>query len=171
MNQDPTQPIEPFLKGLVSSLDLNNKAYPNVEAYATQFARQLKPSSGVVLNGNPIVSNNSKLEFQKNWLSSPLTSHQIGNFDCHLIPGTGTVLINVTGKVRFDESGNSRLNESADLIQTSITDQKKPVWGSWFGFYLHLVVDETVLTNSDSELINNFDYRITYKPKDSVVEI
>lgn len=126
----------------------------------------------MIFNGNPIISNDSKLEFQKKWLSTPLTNHQINNFDCHIIPGTSTVLINVTGKVRFDESGRNRLNELADLININInTNTKRTVWGSWFGFYLHLVADESIYNNNQIESINNFDYRITYKPKDSVIDI
>lgn len=153
-------------------MDLTNETYPNVEAYATQFVKQLKPSSGVIFNGNPIISNDAKLEFQKKWLSTPLTNHQINNFDCQIIPGSSTVLINVTGKVRFDESGRNRLNELADLININLNaNTKRTVWGSWFGFYLHLVTDESILNNNQIESINNFDYRITYKPKDSVIDI
>lgn len=156
---------------MLSSLDLDNRSSPTVEAYATQFAKQLKPSSAIVLNGNPIVSGDLKLEFQKKWLSTPLTSHLLTNFDCHIIPGTGIIMITATGKVRFDESGNSRLSQLASLIPPPMNEVKKPTWSSWFGFFLNMVVDESLLANGEAELINNFDYRITFKPNDSVIEI
>lgn len=135
----------------------------------------MKPTGAIIINGNPIISpdNNSKLEFQKKWLSTPLSHHQLNNFDCHLIPGTGLYQINITGKVKFDESGKNRLNETADLIvppQSGPINNttKRQVWSSWFGFYLNLVIDDSL---SHPEIINNFDYRITFKPHDSIIDI
>lgn len=78
-------------------------------------------------------------------------------------------MINSTGKVRFDESGRNKLGQSPDLITPGNDVMKKPVWGSWFGFCLNMVVDESVISNDEAEVINNFNYRITYKPPDSVV--
>lgn len=160
---------------MLGSLDLTNDTYNNVESYATQFGGALKPNGAILINGNPIISadNNSKLEFQKKWLSTPLTHHQLNNFDCHLIPGTGLFQVNITGKVKFDESGKNRLNESADLVVPppqpgSNVASKRLVWSSWFGFYLNLIVDDTI---NHPESINNFDYRITYKPHDSIIDI
>ena len=93
----------------------------------------------------------------------------MNNYDCHLIPGSGLFVINSTGKVRFDESGRNKLGQSPDLITPGNDVMKKPVWGSWFGFCLNMVVDESVISNDEAEVINNFNYRITYKPPDSVV--
>ncbi|CUM67018.1 uncharacterized protein PRCAT00004706001 [Priceomyces carsonii] len=172
-----TQPVEPFLKKLLSSLDLQYRTptnqYPNVEAYATQFAKQLKPACAIIVNGKPLIptNNNAKLEFQKKWLAVPITSHQLNSYDCHLIPGTGTYVINLGGKLRFDESGKNRLGESADLIGQNTAKTSRPIWGSWFGFNLNLVVDESLVANNDAEVINSFNYRITYKPGDSVIQI
>lgn len=171
------------MKKLLASLDLQyyssgpsaQPQYPSVEGYATKFATQLKPACAIIVDGNPLIpqppANDARLEFQKNWLASPLTSHQMSAFDCHLIPGTGLYSICVNGKVRFDESGKSRLGESSDLIQPTTQTKPRPIWGSWFGFSLNLVVDEAVARTDEAETINTFNYRITFKPHDSVVRI
>lgn len=147
--------------------------YPNVEVYATQFAKQLKPGSAIVINGRPLIptSNDSKLEFQKKWLMAPLTLHQLNSFDCHIIPGTGTFVVNASGKVRFDESGKNKLGETPDLINNQGPKVSRPIWGSWFGFNLNLVLDESVINNNDGEVISSMNYRFTYKPDDSVIRI
>ncbi|KAK6458535.1 nuclear pore RNA shuttling protein Mtr2 [Scheffersomyces xylosifermentans] len=179
LQQDPTQPIEPFLKKFLSSLDIQYNSpttqFPNVESYATQFAKSLKPSSAVIVNGTPLIpttNNDSKLEFQKKWLQAPNSFHQLNSYDCHLIPGTGTFIINLSAKVKFDESGKSKLGESADLIQdNNAARNNRPLWGSWFGVNIILVVDEVVINHSEGEVINSLDYRFTFKPEDSVVKI
>ncbi|RLV91466.1 mRNA transport regulator MTR2 [Spathaspora sp. JA1] len=141
--QDPTQPIEPFLKDFLSSLDAQyispNQSFPNVEAYATQFASNLKRDSAVIINGNPLIPNtqeDSRLQFQKKWLATPISSHQLTSFDCHLIPGTGTFIINFCAKVRFDQTGKNRLGESSDLVTDNSSIGRgsgRPIWGSNFG--------------------------------------
>lgn len=173
------QPIEPYLKKILSSLDIQyqgpSQQFPNVESYATQFGKQLKPQCAIIMNGKPLIptNNDAKLEFQKKWLLSPLTFHQLNSFDSHLIPGTGTFVINASGKVKFDESGRNRLGETSDLIHpiNNATVKGRPVWGSWFGFNLNLIVDESILNNPESEAINSYNYRFTYKPDDSVIQI
>lgn len=148
--------------------------YPSVEAYATQFAKQIKPACAVVFDGNPLIpqppTNDGRLEFQKKWLNAPLTQHQLSSIDCHLVPGTGFYTVTASGKVRFDESGKSRLGESSELIpQTGTASKPRTVWGSWFGFSLYMVVDETVVQNKEIESINTFNYRITYVPDYSII--
>lgn len=171
------------MKKLLASLDLQyfslapqpQPQYPNVEAYATLFAHQLKQAAAVIVNGNPLIpeppANDARLEFQKKWLAAPLTNHLMSSFDCHLVPGTGLYTVIVNGKVRFDESGRSKLGETADLLQPQVPAKPRPVWGPWFGFNLNLAVDEVVASNSDAQTVNLFDYRITFKPHDSVVSI
>ena len=175
------QPIEPFLKNVLSSLDLQfqspTQQFNNVEAYATQFGKQLKEQSAIVVNGKPVVAANStsRLEFQKQWLMCPLSNHQLGSFDCHIIPGANVIMINASGKVRFDESGRSRLGESADLINLNPAGapayRGRPLWGSFFGFNMNLNVEQSVINNLDLECINTFNYRLTYKPEDSIIQI
>lgn len=153
------------LKALLSSLDLTNESYSNIEAYATELGSSLKPNSKIIINGEMVLS---KLDFQKKWLMTPLTFHQLNNFDCHLIPGTTSYIINITGKVKFDESGKNRLGETADLITTNTLNAKRSLWSSWFGFYLNLVIDQP---GAIREIINSFNYRITFKPHDSIISI
>ncbi|KAG7193932.1 uncharacterized protein KQ657_005131 [Scheffersomyces spartinae] len=178
--QDPSQPIEPFLKKVLGSLDscyrsatTGQAQFTNVEAYALQFGKQLKPASSVIINGKPVLplADTIKLEFQKKWLATPLTQHQLNSYDCHLIPGSGVFVIQLSGKVRFDESGRTRLGETADMVSEQTSRPVRPLWGSWFGFDLNMVVDEFVLSNDENEVINSYNYRITYKPQDSVIDI
>lgn len=96
----------------------------------------------------------------------------MSSYDAHLIPGTGLYSVTVNGKVRFDEGGKSRLGESADLVQTPNGPAKpRPIWGSWYGFNMNMMIDEAVVRGSEAELINSFNYRITYKPDDSIISI
>ncbi|KAI5960094.1 MTR2 [Candida pseudojiufengensis] len=182
--QDPTQPIEPFLKNFFASLDAQynstNSNFLNVESYATQFGSNLKQNSAIIINGSPIIPNlqqneNSKLIFQKKWLNTPISFHQLTSFDCHLIPGTNTFIINFSGKVKFDQSGRNRLGENADLIQepATIVKSNRPIWGSWFGINGNVVVDNNFgsTTSGGGEIINSLDYRFTYVPKDTTLNI
>lgn len=148
--------------------------YPTIEAYATQFAKQIKPACAIIFDGNPLIpqspANDGRLEFQKKWLNTPLTNHTINSFDCHLVPGTGLFTISTSGKVRFDESGRSRLGETADIIsQNDMSSKPRVNYGPWFGFTLYMVVDEAIVQNNDFEAINTFNYRITYAPEDSMI--
>jgi mRNA transport regulator MTR2 len=160
----------------LSSFDLQynnpNSQFVNIEQYATQFAPQLKRDSAIIVNGKPLIPTNgdSKLEFQKKWLAIPVTNHHLNSYDCHLIPGSGLYSININCKVRFDESGKNKLGESADLISgpTKIT---RPIWGSWYGINVVLIVDQTVAQNQDAEVISSMDYRITYRPADSIISL
>lgn len=174
--------MEPFLKNLLNTLDLQYQSpsnqFTNVETYATQFAKQLKQTSAIMINGNPLIpsQNDSRLEFQKRWLLTPLTTHQLNSFDTHIIPGTGTYIINSSGKVRFDECGRNRLGDSADILTANngpigTQTRPRPVWGSWFGFNLTLVVDQNQINNSEGHSIDSFNYRITHKPQDSIIQL
>jgi mRNA transport regulator MTR2 len=127
-----------------------------------------------VLNGNPI---GGKAAFQQHWVKFPLTQHSITSVDYHVIIGTGTLIVNVSGKVRFDESGKTRLGDNADVpiqglpIQPTSQDITRPVWGSWFGFNANLILDESVFQGINSELINSLNWKIVYRPDDAAVTI
>ena len=45
------------------------------------------------------------------------------------------------------------------------------IWGSWFGYYWSLVVDESVRSNDEGESILSYNYRFTFKPSDSVINV
>lgn len=174
--------MEPFVKNLLSSLDLlyyssgvnPTPQFNSIEAFATQTAKQIKPSCAVIFNGHPLISaqgGDSRLEFQKKWLTCPLTNHSLGSYDCHLMPGTGLYSVIVSGKVRFDESGTSKLGETADIANGPEPQKPKVLWGPWFGFNLTMIVDEVLANNGGNDTINSFDYRLTFKPHDSVIRI
>ncbi|WPK26517.1 hypothetical protein PUMCH_003872 [Australozyma saopauloensis] len=76
----------------------------------------------------------------------------------------------VNGKVSFDESGRSRLGVTADIPQDALAPTKT-LWGAGFGFCIVMVVDESVAASSEAQVINTFNYRLVYKPHDSLVEL
>lgn len=127
-----------------------------------------------MLNGNPI---GGKLAFQQHWVKFPSTQHNITSVDYHVIVGTGTLVVNVSGKVRFDESGKTRLGETADVAVPGLppvtpgSAAGRSIWGSWFGFNANLILDESVFQGINSELINSLNWRVVYKPDDAAVTI
>lgn len=148
----------------------------NVEAYATQIAKQLKRSSAIIINGSPVIpgtNSDSKLEFQKKWLAAPMSQHQLNSFDCHLIPGTAIFIVNAACRVKFDESGRNKLGESADLVgnEQAALNKNRPIWSSWFGVNINLVIDEPLQPNNGGEIISSINYRITYSPESSVIQL
>ncbi|RCK66800.1 mRNA transport regulator MTR2 [Candida viswanathii] len=183
MNQDPTQKIELFLKNFLASLDTQYTPTPasNIEQYALQLGSPLKRTSSIIVNGNPIIPSlqeDSKLQFQKKWLLTPLSFHQLTSFDAHLIPGTGLFVVHFAAKVKFDQLGKNRLGESADLVhaQESIVNNglnkgQRSVWGSWFGVDCNLIIDENFNESGLGEFINSLDYRFTYIPQDSIIKV
>lgn len=166
------------MKKFLSSFDLQynnpNSSFNNIEQYATQFAPQLAKNCAIIVNGTPVIptppSTDCKLEFQKKWLTVPISNHQLTSFDCHLIPGSGLYTINLGAKVRFDESGRNKLGESADLIHPN-TKITRPIWGSNFGVNIILIVAESVINNQEQEVISSMDYRFTYIPKDTAISL
>lgn len=116
-------------------------------------------------------ANDARLEFQKKWLASPLSKHTLTSFDCHLIPGTGLFNILASGKVSFDESGRSRLGVTADVPENSQQQPPRSLWGPGFGFSVSMVIDESIATAPDSEVVNTLNYRLVYKPHDSLIDI
>lgn len=169
--------MKDFLASLDLSFTLPSNLFPLVEAYATRLGAAIKRASALVVNGAPIIpqapETDSRLEFQKRWLQAPLSQHSLTYYDCHIIPGTGTILVNSGGKVRFDESGRSRLGATADLSASAAPSAPvKPLWSLWIGYSMNLMVDETSVMNLvKEETINSLDYRFTYIPEDVVLEI
>lgn len=163
--------MEGYIKDLFQTLDKQFSPQLNTDSYKSQFLPQLKPNSPVILNGNPI---GGKLAFQEHWLKFPGSQHSITSLDYHSIPGTGTFIINLSGKVRFDETGKTKLGETADLGAAPIAIGSigvRNVWGSWLGFNANLILDEIALQNPNSEVINSLNWKIVYRPDDSLVTI
>ncbi|CCH45759.1 mRNA transport regulator MTR2 [Wickerhamomyces ciferrii] len=158
-----------YVKELFQTLDKQfTPAQYNLDTYKQSFLPQLKINSPVILNGNPI---GGKLAFQEHWLKFPQSQHNVTSLDYHSIPGTGTLIINLSGKVRFDETGKTKLGETADLDQPQAPLDTRNFWGSWLGFNANLILDEIALQNPNSEVINSLNWRIVFKPDDSLVTI
>lgn len=144
----------------------------NVDFFKSSILPQLKPQSAIIINGSPSLG---KQSLQELWYQLPQTQHNLLSFDTHLIPGSRTFIVSCSLRVRFDESGKSRLGDSADLVSNpNRMDQNqnlnKSIWGNWYGVVLNLVIDEEFANNMDSECINSFNYRFTYKPDSAVVD-
>ncbi|CAN3483055.1 mRNA transport regulator Mtr2p [Diutina catenulata] len=175
---DPTRAVEPFLKSFLKSLDtpFNPNGFSSVEHFASHFGKQIQPSCAIIVNGKPVVptSSDSRVEFQKKWLASPASQHTLTAFDCHIIPGTPTVVVTAQAKVKFDESGVTRLGESGDLLRpdnVTFTGNRNSTMGSFFGVCLTLVCDQSIMNSEEAEAISQLDYRITYKPPNSAISL
>lgn len=143
----------------------------SLDSYKAQFLPQLKSNAPVILNANPI---GGKLAFQEHWLKFPASQHNITSLDYHSIPGTGTFVMNLSGKVRFDETGKTKLGETADLDSNPTVMggiSARTIWGSWLGFNANLILDEVALQNPNSEVINSLNWKIVYRPDDALVTI
>lgn len=168
--------LEQAVKDLFTTLDKQYTQNFPLYQYKASLLPQLKPVSPVILNGNPI---GGKASFQEVWMKFPSTQHSITSVDYHIIVGTGTVIVNISGKVRFDESGKTRLGETADLqIQGLPTgpsattgNSARAFWGSWVGFNANLIVDETIFQGINNELINSLNWKVIYTPDDSAIKI
>ena len=167
--------IEKIIKDLFQSLDSPYQPQYPIDQYKSQFLPQLKPESPVILNGNPI---GGKLAFQEHWVKFPLSQHSVTSIDFQPIPGTGTLVLNISGRVRFDEAGRTKLGESAEVqvvgqppSQPSALKNRN-LWGSWMGFNSNLVVDESILTNNgNAECINSLNWKVVYYPDDSLITL
>jgi mRNA transport regulator MTR2 len=172
--------LEKIIKDLIATLDKPYQSqYPH-DQYKSQFLPQLKPESPVIINGNPI---GGKIAFQDHWLKFPLTQHSITSIDFHPIPGTGTLILNISGKLRFDESGKTRTGETAEvpvsgqppsqpgsLQSSSLTSRN--LWSSWLGFNANLIADETIINNNgNAECINSLNWKVVYSPEDVLVSL
>lgn len=143
-----------------------------MDAFAAQVAPQILPTAAIIVNGKPVVPNNdARLEFQKRWLALPQTLHQLSSFDTHIIPGTGAYVVTAMAKVKFDESGKSRLGGSGDLVVGDMVGKLGLMMLSFFGVSMTLVCDQGMMVNENAACILSLDYRITYKPSNSVIDM
>ena len=87
------------------------------------------------------------------------------------------LICNVNCKVRFDESGKDKMGQEATIPingvpSTANTNPKhRPLWGSYFGVSLQLVVDERIFSNDFNGTISGFNYNMVYKPDNSLIDI
>lgn len=162
--------LETFVKKILANLD---EIDPQKLA---QFLQLFNPTHcKIILNSAPFPQPTNFLEV---WQSSVVqTQHVLTSADYHIIPGTGTLICNVNCKVRFDESGKDKMGQEATIPingvpSTANTNPKhRPLWGSYFGVSLQLVVDERIFSNDFNGTISGFNYNMVYKPDNSLIDI
>lgn len=168
--------VEPFLKSFFKSLDaqFDPSRCALFEIYTRQLAPQLSPNAAIIINGNPVVptGTDARFEFQNRWLESPGTNHQLTLFDCHSIPGTGTLVISVLAKVKFDELGLSRLGNLGSIVPVDRPQASRiQTWSSPYGVSITAICDQAVLTSDNAPAITLLDYRITTIPQNSLIQL
>ena len=120
------------------------------------------------------------------------TQHSLTSLDYHVIPGSGTLLRNVNARVRFDESGRDKQGQDALVVGAGAggrsgpgsggsnvsnrsgsagSGSRRPLWGSYFGVSLQLVIDDRIYRNDFNGVITGFNYKIVFKPEDSLMVV
>ncbi|SCU77590.1 LAMI_0A01662g1_1 [Lachancea mirantina] len=168
-----SQVLENFVKRLLASLDETN---PQELAKVLQLVNPT--SCKIIVNSTPFAQPGAFLEL---WQSSVVqTQHVITGMDYHVIPGTGTLICSMSGKVRFDESGRDKTGMDAVVPgaagNTGTTGagpsaKPRPLWGPYFGVSLQLVLDDRVLANDFNAVMSSLNYTMVYAPDDSLMDL
>lgn len=132
----------------------------------------------IIFNASPFVQPTAFLQM---WQTEMIQSqHALTAVDYHVIPGSQTLICNVNCKVRFDESGKNKLGQDANIpvgqpnpnaSKLNNRPNSRPLWGSYFGVSLQLIVDERIFRNDMNGVISGFNYNMVYKPEDSLLKI
>lgn len=171
MNRQP-QIVETFVKKVLAHMD---EADPSKLQLFLQLynPQQCK----IIFNSQPF---GQAVQFLQAWQTQVvLTQHTVTAVDFHVIPGTGTLICNVNCKVRFDESGKDKSGQDSTIanatgsqaVLNSQTNKSRPIWGTYYGASLQLVLDDRVFNNDLNGVISTFNYTIVYKPSDSLMDI
>ncbi|SCU98421.1 LADA_0H12926g1_1 [Lachancea dasiensis] len=174
-----SQVLETFVKKIFTFLD---------EKDSQQLAPFLQcfdaANSKVIVNANPFAQ---AALFLETWQRGVVqTQHVLTGMDYHVIPGTGSTVCSVNGKVRFDESGKDKAGQdsvipdpsagnpvpiSGSLNSSTPAAKHRPLWGPYFGTSLQLVLDDRVLNGDQNCVISSFNYTMVYKPDDSLMAL
>lgn len=168
-----SQLTELFIKKILAHLDDTDPQK------LTHFLNLFNPTNcKVIVNATPFAQPAIFLEV---WQSSVVqTQHALTAVDYHIIPGSQTMICNVSCKVRFDESGKDKMGQDSvvasnggniGMNKTSAKPNSRPLWGSYFGVSLQLVIEERVFNNDMNGVISGFNYNMIYKPQDSLITI
>ncbi|AQZ18299.1 MTR2 (YKL186C) [Zygosaccharomyces parabailii] len=174
-----SQIAELFVKKVLTHLDDTDPSKLH------QFLGLFNPNGcKVIINATPFAQPTLFLEQWETGVTQ--TQHALTAVDYHVIPGSNSVVFNVNCKVRFDEGGRDRAGQDASIQQQPQHSQQqpqhsqqprnalnrtRPLWGSYFGVSLQMVVEERVLSNDTSGTILAFNYNMVYKPDDSLMKI
>lgn len=167
------QITETFVQKILAHLDDNDVSKLN------NFLQLFSNNSNgkIIINGQ---RSNDAMSFLTMWSQQVVsTQHSITSIDYHMIPGSGTVICNITAKVRFDESGRDKNgqdsiipiqgNNSSNNNNNNNMNRNRQFWGSYFGVSLQLIVDDRIYRNDMNGVINSFNYTIINKPDDSLI--
>lgn len=168
-----SQITELFVKKVLAHLDDTDPQKLN------QFLNLFNPNNcKIVFNATPFAQLPIFLQV---WQSQIVqTQHALTAVDYHVIPGSQTLICNVNCKVRFDESGKDKMGQDATVPQQpqAVSQQQnrsrptsRPLWGSYFGVSLQLVIDERIFRNDMTGVISTFNYNMVYKPEDTLMKI
>ena len=112
------QAAETLVKNIFTSLDETQSQQ------LAQLARSFQPAGcRLVINGNPFAEPGLFLDAWQRGVVQ--TQHSVTAVDYHVIPGTGSAVCSVNGKVRFDESGRDKAGNDA-TVQMCIRDSGMP---------------------------------------------
>ncbi|CDO92134.1 unnamed protein product [Kluyveromyces dobzhanskii CBS 2104] len=173
MNRQP-QIVETFIKKVLAHFD---EADP---AKLQLFLQLFNPHQcKIIFNSQPF---GQAVQFLQAWQTQVvLTQHIITAVDFHVIPGTGTIVCNVNCKVRFDESGKDKSGLDSAIPANGPDsragpgnrglDKPRPIWGTYYGVSLQLVLEDRIFTNDLNGVISSMNYTIVFKPSDSLMNI
>lgn len=163
---------ETFIKKILAHLD--NTDVNKLQEFLNLFAQP--PLTKIIYNSTPFAD---ATQFLTLWQQQVVaTQHTLTSVDYHIIPGSGTLICNINGKVRFDESGKDK-NGQDSIIRQDTNNQsnnsnnasRRYIWGPYFGISLQLVLADTIYTNQFQGVIQTFNYTVVYKPQDSLMEM
>lgn len=167
-----SQVAELFVKRILTHLDDTDSAKLH------QFLGLFNPNGcKVIINATPFAQPAAFLEQWETGVTQ--TQHALTAVDYHVIPGSNSAVFNVNCKVRFDEGGRDRAGQDASIQQQpqhpqqprNALNRTRPLWGSYFGVSLQMVVEERVLNKDPNGAILAFNYNMVYKPDDSLMTI
>lgn len=167
-----SQVAELFVKKILAHLDDTDPQKLN------QFLNLFNANNcKVVFNATPFAQLPLFLQMWQTQIVQ--TQHALTAVDYHVIPGSQTVICNVNCKVRFDESGKDKMGQDATVLPGEPKQQpqqkhrpaSRPLWGTYFGVSLQLIVEERLFNNDMNAVILAFNYNMIYKPEDSLITV
>lgn len=164
---------ETFIKKILAHLD--NTDVNKLQEFLQLFAQP--PNAKIIYNSVPFPD---AMQFLTLWQQQVVaTQHTLTSLDYHVIPGSGTLICNINGKVRFDESGKDKMGQDSIIRQGNqngpnnniSNSNRRHIWGPYFGISLQLVLADSIYSNQFQGVIQTFNYTVVYKPEDSLMEM
>lgn len=125
----------------------------------------------IIFNATPFAQ---PMQFLQMWQEGVVqTQHALNSVDFQVIPGSGTMVVNINSKVRFDESGRDKMGQDSllDKGAPASSGRGRPIYGSYFGVSMQLVIDDRIFRNDFNGVISCFNYNMVYRPEDSLMRV